>query len=55
MNLTLRDEGKLHAWEEHYERLLNVEFPWVKNSVNNSAEVEGPAVFVAEDIVTDAI
>lgn len=55
MNLTLSDEGKLHAWKEHYERLLNVEFPWGKNSVNNSAEVEGPAIFVAEDIVTDAI
>ena len=45
----------MHAWKEHYERLLNVEFPWGKNSVNNSAAVEGPAMFVAGDIVTDAI
>ena len=26
--LSLDDEAKKEAWREHYERLLNVEFPW---------------------------
>ena len=46
---------QLHAWTEHYQRLLNVEFPWDKNSLNNSAAVEGPVIFVTENIVTDVI
>ena len=27
--LALDDDAKKKAWQEHYERLLNVEFPWV--------------------------
>ena len=38
-----------------YQRLLNVEFSWDKNSLNNSAAVEDPAIFVTEDMVTDTI
>ena len=49
------DEAKLHAWKEHYQRLSNVEFPWNKNSLNNSAAVEGPAIFITKNMVTDAI
>ena len=26
--LSLDEESKKEAWKEHYERLLNVEFPW---------------------------
>ena len=29
-NLTISDEAKLHAWKEHYQRLLNVEFPGIR-------------------------
>ena len=54
-NLTICDEAKLHVWKEHYQRLLNVEFPWYKNSLNNSAAVEGPAIFVTENRVTDSM
>ena len=54
-NLTITDEAKLHAWKEHYQRLFNVEFPWDKNSLNNSAAVEEAAIFVVENMVTDAI
>ena len=54
-NLTISDEAKLHAWKEHYQRLLNVDFPWDKNSLNNSAAVDGTAIFITEDIVTEAI
>ena len=45
----------MHAWKEHYQRLLNVEFSWDNNSPNNSAAVEGPAIFVTENTVTEAI
>ena len=55
-DLTVSDEAKSRAWKEHYQRLLNDEFPWDKNSLkNNSAGVEGPAIFVTEDMVTDAV
>ena len=54
-NLTISDEAKLHAWKEYYQRLLNVQFPWDKNSLNNSTGVERPAIFVTENIVTEAI
>ena len=54
-NLTVNDEAKLHAWKERYQRLLNVEFPWEKNSLNNLAAFEGPAIFITQDMVTDAI
>ena len=50
-NLAISDKAKLHAWTEHYQRLLNVEFPWDKNSLNNSAAVEGSDIFVTENIV----
>ena len=54
-NITISDEAKLHAWKKHYQRLLNVKFPWNKNSLKSSAAVEGPAIFVTEDIVIEAI
>ena len=54
-NLTLSNKAKLSVWKEHSQRLLNVEFPWDKNSLNNSAAVEGPAIFVTEDMMIDAI
>ena len=53
--LTVSDKAKLHAWKGQYQRLLNVEFLSDKNSLNNSAAVEGPAIFVTENIVTGAI
>ena len=43
-NLIISDEAKLHAWKKHYQRLLNAEFPWDKDFVNNSAAAEGPAI-----------
>ena len=39
-NLTISDEAKLHVWKEHYQRLLNIEFPWHKNSLNNSQQLK---------------
>ena len=28
------DESKRRAWKEHYEQLLNVEFPWSKEDLS---------------------
>ena len=39
-NLTISNEAKLHAWKQHCQRLLNAEFPWDKNSLNNSVVVK---------------
>lgn len=30
-NLSLHDASKKLAWKEHYEQLLNIEFPWSHN------------------------
>ena len=54
-NLTLSDEAKLRAWKKHYQRVLNVELPWDNNSLNNSAAVGEPTLFVTEDMVTVSI
>ena len=39
-NLTISNETKLHAWKEHHKRLFNVEFPWDKNSLNDSQQLK---------------
>ena len=52
-SLTISDEAKLHAWKEHYQRLLGVLFPWDGNSLINLTAVEGPAIFATENMVTD--
>ena len=30
-NLSLDDASKKLAWKQHYERLLNIGFPWYQN------------------------
>ena len=44
------DEAKLAAWKEHYEQLLNVEFPWDPDSVSPAPPVEGPTMYIAADM-----
>ena len=53
-NLSLDDEAKKVAWKQHYERLLNEEFPW--NPDDLSADpVAGPAIIITVDMVRSAI
>ena len=33
-NLAFDDKSKLAAWKCHYEKLLNVEFPWDSNTLS---------------------
>lgn len=34
-----------------YQRFQNVEFPWNKNSLNNTEAVEGSAIFITEHMI----
>ena len=42
--LTLSIDDKLKAWQSHYQKLLNVEFPWNAENLSEEAPVEGPAI-----------
>ena len=46
------EKDKLEAWKEHYERLLNEEFPWDPNHLIMGKPVQGPAPWIAIDQVT---
>ena len=54
-NLAHTDKEKLDAWKCHYNRLLNVEFPWDRNSLSEEQPVEGPAIWITEDMVSKSI
>ena len=41
--LSLDEEAKKEAWREHYEHLLNVEFPWNPEDQSEEGPVEGPS------------
>ena len=53
--MSLDDPSKQRAWKEHYERLLNVEFPWNPEDLSDELPVEGPAVPVTEEMISKAI
>ena len=42
--LTLTVNDKLKVWQSHYQKLLNVEFPWNATNMSEEAPVEGPAI-----------
>ena len=42
--LVFTDTEKLKAWKEHYEKLLNEEFPWDSNLLQMENPKEGPAL-----------
>ena len=50
-NLSLTTESKKAAWKQHYERLLNEEFPWSLSS----DPVEGPPIFITVAMVLKAL
>ena len=53
--LLLDEEAKKEAWREHYERLLNVEFPWNPENLSEESPVEGPSKPVTLEMITKAI
>ena len=53
-NLSLDDASKKLAWKQHYERLLNIEFPWSQN-LSHVDPVAGPAQFITSDDVLKSL
>ena len=51
----LDEEAKKEAWREHYERLLNVEFPWNPEDLSEESPVEGPSEPITLEMITKAI
>ena len=54
-NMCVTDADKMRAWEEHYERLANVEFPWNEGDLTAAEPVEGPAVHISDEMVGAAV
>ena len=54
-NLILTVEDKHKAWQSHYQKLLNVEFPWNASNLSDETPVEGPAFMITTEIVSKAI
>ena len=46
--LAFNVEDKKKAWKQHYERLLNVEFPWREEDLSNADPVLGPSLITKE-------
>ena len=53
--LSLTVDEKLKAWQLHYDKLLNEEFPWNADSLSNESPVQGPAINISADMVRKAI
>ena len=53
--LSLDEDAKKEAWKEHYERLLNVEFPWNPEDLSVESPVEGPSEPITLEMITKAI
>ena len=54
-NMAFDDSSKAKAWETHYFNLLNVEFPWNKDDLPNEPVVQGPPLYINEDMIYKAI
>ena len=52
--LVFTDTEKLKAWKEHYEKLLNEEFPWDSNLLQMENPKEGPAPWLEKDAIYTA-
>ena len=53
--LVFGDDEKLKAWKQHYERLLNVEFPWESDNLDMGSPKEGPVPLIKKSAVEEAL
>ena len=53
--LSLDEDAKKEAWKAHYERLLNVEFPWNPEDLSVESPVEGPSEPITSEMIKKAI
>ena len=49
------DPSKLRVWKEHYEKLLNVEFPWDSDSLPDVPPIAGPPPRISADMVASTL
>ena len=54
-NLASTEEEKKLSWKSHYEKLLNTEFDWDRDSLSEAHPVEGPAMQIKKEWVEEAI
>ena len=43
-------DEKLRAWQSHYQKLLNVEFPWNASNLSDKSSVEGPTIKITTEM-----
>ena len=53
--LSLSDDQKMKSWVEYYSRLLNVEFEWPSDTLDNIAPTSGPPPPVTTALINEAI
>ena len=54
--LSLDEEAKKAVWKKkHFERLLNVEFPWNPEDLSEESPVEGPSEPITLEMITKVI
>ena len=53
--MTFSDSARKKAWHQHYETLLNVEFPWERENLPLAEPVQGPAPYISRELVADAV
>ena len=53
--LAYSDDEKIKAWKQHYERLLNIEFPWSEDDLSVADPVLGPPPLVTREMAEKSI
>ena len=53
--LSVSDDAKKQTWKEHYERLLNVEFPWDPSHLVQEDPIPGAPPHITVDMVSHAV
>ena len=53
--LSLDQKAKEEAWKQHYEKLLNVEFPWNPEDLSDEPPVEGPNEQITSEMIAKAV
>ena len=48
-------DEKLRAWHLHYQKLLNVEFPWNASNLSDKPPLEKPAIKITTEMVSKGI
>ena len=54
-SLSISDVAKKTAWKQHYERLLNVEFPWDSEHLSDADPVVGPPLLITPEMVSKSV